>query len=158
MSVTDDTPLSRKRLRNVFEQLSNDRKLVILRYASRHENFTVAELKTDLDIPHTTAHEYCRELRAAGLLVRKQDKPAMYAAVDFELNLSLDAIATAVENESKTLDYITETYGDDSIEAVLDIWEEVDRGELTYREASTTLGMAHADFLRVADELDLFER
>jgi hypothetical protein len=60
-------------------------------------------------------------------------------------------------NESKTLDYAIETYRNGSIEAVLDIWEEVDRGELTYREASTTLGMAHADFLRVVAELGLFD-
>lgn len=158
MSVTDNAPYSRKRLRKVFEQLSNDRKLAILRYAREHEEFTVTELKDDLELPHTTAHEYCRELQTAGLLARKQGKPARYGTVDFEIHLSLDAIATAVESESETLDYIIERYGDGSIEKVLDIWEEVDQGKLTYREASATLGMVHADFLRVAAELDLFEQ
>lgn len=158
MSVTDDSPLSRKRLQDVFEQLANDRKLELLGYAAEQGEFTVTELKADLGLPHTTAHEYCRELQAAGLLERKQGKPAQYAAVDFDFHLSPELIATAVDTESETLDYIVDTYGQDSIEAILDIWDAVDQGELTYREASATLEMAHADFLRGAAELDLFER
>lgn len=81
-----------------------------------------------------------------------------YAAVDFEFHLSPDLIATAIDTESETLEYLIDTYGQDSIEAILDIWEDVDQGELTYREASAMLEMAHADFLRGAAELDLFER
>ena len=158
MSVADDSPPSRKRLQDVFEQLANDRKLDLLGYAADQGEFTVAALKADLGLPHTTAHEYCRELQAAGLLERKQGKPARYAAVDFEFHLSPELIATAVETESETLDYLVETYGQDSIESILDIWESVEEGELTYREASATLEMAHADFLRGAAELDLLER
>lgn len=100
MSITDNGPLSRRRLRNVFEQLANDRKLAILRYTHDHGSFTVADLKSDLGIPHTTAHAYCRELRTAGLLAREQSKPARYTAVDFDLHLSLDAVAAV----SKRLD------------------------------------------------------
>lgn len=158
MSVADDSPPSRKRLQDVFEQLANDRKLDLLGYAAEQGEFTVAELKANLGLPHTTAHEYCRELQAAGLLERKQGNPARYAAVDFEFHLSPEVIATAVATESETLDYLVETYGQDSIESILDIWEAVEEGELTYREASATLEMAHADFLRGAAELDLFER
>lgn len=158
MSIVDDSPPSRKRLQDVFEQLANDRKLELLGYAAEQDEFTVAALKDDLGLPHTTAHEYCRELQAAGLLERKQGKPARYAAVDFEYHLSPDLIATAVNTESETLDYLVDTYGQDSIEEILDIWDAVEQGELTFREASATLEMAHADFLRGAAELDLFER
>lgn len=158
MSIVDDSPPSRKQLQNVFEQLANDRKLELLGYAAEQNEFTVAALKDDLGLPHTTAHEYCRELQAAGLLERKQGKPARYAAVDFEYHLSPDLIATAVDTESETLDYLVDTYGQDSIEEILDIWDAVEQGELTFREASATLEMAHADFLRGAAELDLFER
>lgn len=158
MSTTRDFPLSRKRLQTVFEQLANDRKLDILSYAAEHDRFAVTELKTALDLPHTTAHEYCRDLEAAGLLRREQGKPAQYAAVDFDIHLSLDAIAKAVEAESETLDYILETYGEGTIEDVLDIWERVETGDLTYREASATLEMQHADFLRTAAELELLGR
>lgn len=158
MSITDNSLPSRKRLHNVFEQLANDRKLDLLGYAAEHGEFTVTELKADLGLPHTTAHEYCRELQAAGLLDRKQGKPARYAATDFEFRLSPELIATAVDTESETLEYLIDTYGQDSIEAILDIWDEVEQGELTYREASTTLEMAHADFLRAAAELDLFDQ
>jgi len=158
MSVSNDAPLSRKRLQTVFEQLANDRKLDILTYAAEHDQFSVADLKEAIGIPHSTAHEYCRDLHAAGLLHREQGKPARYAAVDFDIHLSLDAIADAVETESETLDYITDTYGEDSIDDVIDIWEHVETGELTYREASATVGMQHADFLRVAAELELLAR
>ena len=158
MSVSNETPLSRKRLQTVFEQLANDRKLDILTYAAEHEQFTVSELKDAIGIPHTTAHEYCRDLHTAGLLHREQGKPARYSVVDFDLHLSLDVIANAVETESETLEYITDTYGEDSIDAVIDIWEQVEGGELTYREASATLGMQHADFLQVAAELELLSR
>lgn len=158
MSTTNNSPPSRKRLHNVFEQLANDRKLDLLGYAAAQGEFTVTELKAELGFPHTTAHEYCRELQAAGLLERKQGKPARYAAVDFEFHLSPEVIATAVDTESETLDYLTDTYGQDSIEAILEIWPAVEQGELTYREASATLEMTHTDFLRGAAELDLFER
>jgi predicted transcriptional regulator len=158
MSVTDDTSISRKRLQMVFEQLANDRKLEILSYAADHEQFTVTALKDDLGLPHTTAHDYCRELHQAGLLQRNQMKPATYRAVDFDIHLSLDAIATAVETESETIDYMLETYSDGIIDELLDIWERVEAGELTYREASGTLDMQHADFLRLAAELELFNR
>lgn len=50
------------------------------------------------------------------------------------------------------------TYGDDIIDNLLDIWKDVDAGELTYREASATIDMQHADFLRLATELDLLDR
>ncbi|GAA5052282.1 helix-turn-helix domain-containing protein [Haladaptatus pallidirubidus] len=158
MSIKDDTPISRKRLQTVFEQLANDRKLDILSYAADHEWFTVTALKDDLGIPHTTAHDYCRELHQAGLLHREQMKPATYSAVEFDIQLSLDAIATAVETESETIDYMLATYGDGIIDELLDIWERVDAGELTYREASGMLDMQHADFLRLASELELFNR
>ena len=158
MSATDDTTISRKRLRSVFEQLANDRKLDILGYAAEHEQFAVADLKTELGLPHTTAHEYCRDLHQAGLLRREQGKPAQYAAVEFDIHLSLDAVASAVNAESETLDYVIDAYGEGIIDEVLDVWERVDAGDLTYREASATVEMQHADFLRVAAELELLGR
>lgn len=158
MSVTDETPLSRKRLQTVFEQLANDRKLEILSYAADRNEFSVAELKDDLELAHTTAHEYCRDLHAAGLLERESGKPARYAAVPFTLELSLSSIADAVESESETLEYAVETYGEGCIDDVIDVWDRVEAGELTYREASESVGMAHSDFLRVADELELLSR
>lgn len=157
MSATDHIPLSRKRLQEIGEQLANDRKLDILSYAAEHGQFTVLELKDDLDIPHTTAHEYCRDLLQAGLLRRVQEKPAAYAPVDFDIHLSLEEIASAVEAESETLDYVVAEYGEGIIDEVLDVWERVEAGEYTYREASAHVEMKHADFLRVAAELELFE-
>ena len=41
---------------------------------------------------------------------------------------------------------------------LIDIWERIDTRELTYREASGMLDMQHADFLRLAAELELFNR
>lgn len=156
--VSDHVLLSRKRLQAIGEQLANDRKLDILSFAAEREAFTVAEVKEALDLPHTTAHDYCRDLRQAGLLRRVQEKPAAYAPVDFDIHLSLEGVATAVESEDATLDYIVAEYGDDIIDDVLDVWERVSAGDLTYREASAEVGMKHADFLRVASELELFER
>lgn len=158
MSVASDRPVTRKRLRQMFEQLANDRKLDILGYAADRDEFTVAELKEELGLPHTTAHEYCRDLQAAGLLVRKREKPAAYAAAEFELHLSLDEIARSVASETETLDYTVERYGDDVVEDVLDVWERVEAGKLTYREASAAVEMEHADFLQVASELELLDR
>ncbi|WP_266082482.1 helix-turn-helix domain-containing protein [Haladaptatus caseinilyticus] len=158
MRVTNDTPISRKRLQTVFEQLAHDRKLEILSHAAKHEQFAVTTLKDDLGLPHTTAHDYCRELHQAGLLHRKQMKPATYTAVDFDIHLSLDAIATAVEAESETTEYMLDTYGDSIIDELLDVWERVEDGDLTYREASGVLEIQHADFLRLAAELELFTR
>lgn len=158
MTAADDVPLSRKRLHTVFEQLANDRKLDILGYAADHGAFTVTDLKEEFGFPHTTAHEYCRELAAAGLLQRDKGKPAVYSPVDFDIHLSLDMISTAVTTESETVDYMLEEYGDDIIETVIDVWHRVEAGELTYREASATVEMTHADFLRLAAELELFDR
>lgn len=141
----------------VFEQLANDRKLAILNYAAANEEFSVDELKTALDLPHTTAHDYCRDLQRAGLLHREQGKPARYSAVEFDLHLTLEAISEAFEHDSQTLDYAVERYGEDAIDDVIDIWDRVEAGDLTYREASATLGMDHADFLRVAAELELLQ-
>lgn len=158
MSTSGHPPLSRKGLQEIGEQLANDRKLDILTYASDHEEFTVSQLREALDLPHTTAHEYCRDLHKAGLLERIQEKPAAYAPVDFEIHLSLDEIASAVETENETLEYAVAEYGEGIIDDILDVWERVSDGELTYREASAQLDMKHTDFLRVATELDLFER
>lgn len=158
MSAVDDTPVSRKRLQTVFEQLANDRKLDILGYAAEHGQFSVADLKDEFGLPHTTAHEYCRDLATAGLLHREKGKPAVYSPVDFDIHLSLDAISTAVTAESETVDYMLAEYGDGIIDEIIDIWERVEAGDLTYREASATLEMAHADFLRLAAELELFDR
>lgn len=155
MSATDELPLSRKRLRAIGEQLANDRKLDILRYAAEQGQFTVTELIDDLDVPHTTAHEYCRDLQRAGLLRRLQEKPAVYAPVDFDIHLSLEEVVSAVQTEDQTIAYATERYGEDIVDDVLDIWERVEAGDLTYREASAQVEMEHADFLRVASELEL---
>jgi len=155
MRATDDPPLSRKRLRTIGEQLANDRKLDILRFAAEREQFRVTELTDDLDLPHTTAHEYCRDLQRAGLLRRTREKPAAYAPVEFDIHLSLGGIASAVEAENQTLAYATDQYRDDIVDDVLDVWERVEAGEFTYREASAELEMDHADFLRVAAELEL---
>lgn len=157
MSTTDPAPLSRKQLQEIGEQLANDRKLDILTYAAAHEELTVTELKRELDLPHSTAHEYCRELHEAGLLNRLQEKPATYAAVDFRIELSLDEIASAVEEESQTVEYVTQRYGEDILDEIVALWDEIEAGELTYREASASLEMEHADFLRVASELDLLK-
>lgn len=158
MSATDHIPLSRKRLQKIGEQLANDRKLDILSYAADHERFTVTQLKDALGLPHTTAHEYCRDMQDAGLLRRVQEKPAAYAPANFDIHLSLEEIASAVDAESETLDYAVAEYGEGIIDEVLDSWERVEAGELTYREASGHLEMKHVDFLRVAAELELFER
>ncbi|MFB6360728.1 MAG: helix-turn-helix domain-containing protein [Halobacteriales archaeon] len=158
MEASDDRLLSRKRLQAIGEQLANDRKLDILWFAAEHEQFTVAQAKQALDLPHTTAHEYCRDLQRAGLLRRVQEKPAAYAPVDFDIHLSLAEIASAVKTEDATLDHAIAEYGEGIIDEVLDVWERVETGEYTYREASGHVGMAHADFLRVASELELFER
>ena len=158
MSAADDPPLSRKRLHTVFEQLANDRKLDILGYAGEQGQFTVSDLKDEFGFPHTTAHEYCRDLAAAGILHREKGKPAVYSPVDFDIRLSLDTISTAVTAESETVDYMLAEYSEDIIEEVIEIWDRVETGELTYREASATLEMRHADFLRLAAELELFDR
>lgn len=158
MNATNNRLLSRKRLKAIGEQLANDRKLDILSFAADHERFTVAEEKEALDLPHTTAHEYCRDLQQAGLLRRVQEKPAAYAPVDFDIHLSLAEIASAVETEGATLEHAIAEYGEGIIDEVLDVWEQVETGEFTYREASAHVGMQHADFLRVASELELFER
>lgn len=158
MNAMGGAVLSRKRLRDIGEQLANDRKLEILTYAADRERFTVAELKDSLGIPHTTAHEYCRDLARAGLIERVQGKPAAYAPIDFEVKLSLDEISSAVESESQTLSYVYEKYGEEAVEDVLDVWDRVEAGELTYREASAEVGMKHVDFLRTAAELDLLSR
>jgi DNA-binding MarR family transcriptional regulator len=155
MSTTDHLPLSRKQLRTIGEQLANDRKLEILGYAADRDRFTVAELTEALDLTHSTAHEYCRDLHAAGFLDRLQEKPAAYTAVDVTIRVSLDEIASAVEAESQTLEYATQRYGEEILDDVVTIWEEIEAGDLTYREASSRLGMDHADFLRVGSELDL---
>jgi len=157
MSTTDPTSLSRKQIQAIGEQFANDRKLDILTYAAAHEEFTVTELKRELDLPHSTAHEYCRELHEAGLLDRLREKPATYAAVDFRIELSLDEIASAVEEESQTVEYATQRYGEDILDEIIALWDEIEAGELTYREASASLEMEHADFLRVASELDLLK-
>lgn len=158
MSVTGHIPLSRKRLQELGEQLANDRKLDILSYAAEHDQFAVTDLKETLDLPHTTAHEYCRDLHQAGLLRRTQEKPAAYAPTNFDIRLSLEAIAAAVEAETETLDYAVSEYGEGIIDDVLAIWERVEAEDLTYREASARLDMKHTDFLRTAAELGLFER
>lgn len=158
MSAADDGPISRKRLQALGEQLANDRKLEILSYAAGRGEFSVTDLREALDLPHSTAHEYCRDLQGAGLLQRVQEKPAAYAPVDFDIHLSIDDIASAVEKEDRTLAYAHERYGEDVVERVLDVWESVEAGDLTYREASARVEMDHADFLRVASELELFER
>jgi len=158
MSTTDDAPLSRKRLQSVFEQLANDRKPDILGYAAEQGEFSVTDLIDEFGFPHTTAHEYCRDLSEAGLLSREKGKPAVYSRVDFDIHLSLDAISMAVTAESETVDYMLAEYGDGIVEEILDIWEHVEAGDLTYREASATLEMTHADFLRLAAELELFDR
>lgn len=155
MSAANDCPLSRKRLRDIGQQLANDRKLDMLRYAAERDWFEVTELTSDLDIPHTTAHEYCRDLQRAGLLRRVQEKPAAYTPVDFDIHLSIEEIASAVAAENQTIDYAIRRYGDDIVDDVLEVWEQVEEGALTYREASATVEMQHADFLRVASELDL---
>lgn len=157
MSVINEASVSRKRLQDIFEQLANDRKLEILSYAADHGEFAVTDLKDDLWLPHTTAHQYCRELQAVGLLSREQGKPATYTAVEFDLQLSLATITEAVQSEAETIDYATDQYSEDIIEEILDVWEHVETAELTYREASATIRMDHADFLRVAAELELLD-
>lgn len=155
MSTADHLPLSRTRLRIIGEQLANDRKLDILRYTAEKDTFEVATLTDELDLPHTTAHEYCRDLQQAGLLRRAQDKPAVYEATEFDIHLSLDQIAQAVEAEGQTLTYATDRYGENIVDDVLTVWDRVEAGNLTYREASESVEMEHADFLRLASELEL---
>jgi len=158
MSTSIPPVLSQKRLRAIAEQLANDRKLELLSFAADHDRFDVEAVKSELDLPHSTAHEYCRDLRSAGLLRRVKEKPAIYAPVEFDIHLSLAAIAEAVEADEETLEYAIAEYGEGIIDDILDVWERVDAGELTYREASATLEMKHADFLRIVAELELFER
>jgi len=157
MSATIDRPLSRKRVQNIGEQLANDRKLDLISFGAKRDQFTVSELTDALELPHTTAHEYCRDLHQVGLLERLQEKPATYRVVPFDIHLSLNAVVEAVESENQTLSFATDRYGDEIVDAVIEIWERVESGEYTYREASATLEMRHADFLRVASELELLE-
>ncbi len=46
-------------------------------------------------------------------------KPATYSAVEFDIQLSLDAIAAVVETESETIDYLLARYGDGIIDELL---------------------------------------
>ena len=155
MTSPQEPPPTASELVRIAEQLANVRKLEVLAYTSETGEVPVSDLVDGLDLPPTTAHQYCRELAAVGLLERTAGKPARYRPVEFSVQLDPASIQAALSAEPDTVDLFRDRYGPDVVETLLDVWPGVEAGQLTYRQASREIGMDHADFLRLAEELDL---
>lgn len=149
----------------IYAELLNSSRLARLyTHVLRHGPVTVETVKADLDLPHSTAYKYVRELEEMGVLTRQEDEtPTTITVEPIRLRLDTDhgevvatpALVDAIGRQLDTEDIrvFVDRQGIAKLAAALHYALRVEAGELTQRTASNKLGVHPVEGMTVITAL-----
>lgn len=124
---------------------------------------TIEELKTDLDLPHSTAYDYVEELEELGLVERTDGRPASVQARDLEVTLTtgtgsvtvtpLTVAAIGRQETDEDVATFVERQGLPALLEALELADHIETGELPTRTAAKRLDVHRIEGLTILEAL-----
>lgn len=120
-------------------------------FVLREGPVTVATIKDELEMPHSTAYKYVQQLESWGVLERTDETPATVAVEPVVLELDTDAgtvvagpvlvEAIARQTDDEEIELFVDRHGVPKLAAALAYTERIVEGDLTQGRAADELGV-----------------
>jgi len=137
---------------SILKSIGNPNKARIIAHLAKHKGETAEDLSRHLGYPLPTVYKYLRELEAARMVESEvKDRNQLYYPGNFELVLSPERLMEMLEEQS-VVDAYKARFGDDGMERFKEVVEKVKAGNMTFRQAASTLAITYYEFVSLLDE------
>ncbi len=124
----------------------------IIAHLAKHKGETAEDLGKHLGYPIPTVYKYLRELESVRMVESvAKGRVRLYYPSPFQLEVSPERLMQVFEGES-LLDLYKARFGDARVKYLNEVVEKARAGEMTYRQAASTLGMPYYEFVLLLDE------
>ena len=142
---------------SILKELGNPNKAKIVAHLARHRGETAEEIGKHLGYPLPTVYKYLRELEAAKTIESEaKGDVRVYCAGKFKLEVSPEKLMEAFEEQTIT-DIYRGRFGDEGMKKFNDVAVKVKAGNMTFRQAASTLGISYYEFVSLLDEADALD-
>jgi len=137
---------------SILKAVGNPNKARIIAHLTKHRGETAEDLGKHLGYPLPTVYKYLRELEAARMVESEvKGKVRLYYPSDFKFMISPEKLMEAFE-EQGVLDVYKARFGEDGMKRLIEVMEKAKAGNMTYRQAASTLGITYYEFISLLDE------
>lgn len=137
---------------SVLKAVGNPNKARIVAHLAGHSGETAEDLGRHLSYPLPTVYKYLRELEAARIVRSEvKDKVRLYYSSDFKLEVSPRKLMEMFEEQS-ILNLYRSRFGEEGMRRFSEVARKVKAGNMTYRQAASTLGITYYEFVSLMDE------
>jgi len=137
---------------SILKAVGNPNKAKIIAHLSKHSGENAEDLGKHLGYPLPTVYKYLRELESARIIRSEvKDKTRLYYAGEFKLEVSPRRLMEIFEEQS-ILDLYKARFGNEGMKRFRQMTDKVKAGQMTYRQAASTLGVTYYEFVSLLDE------
>jgi DNA-binding transcriptional ArsR family regulator len=137
---------------SILKAVGNPNKAKIIGHLSKHRGENAEDLGKHLGYPLPTVYKYLRELESARIIRSEvRDKTRLYYADEFRLEVSPRRLMEIFEEQS-IFDLYKTRFGNEGMKRFRQITDKVKAGNMTYRQAASTLGVTYYEFVSLLDE------
>lgn len=137
---------------SILKAIGNPNKARIIAHLARHRGEAPEDLGKHSGYPLPTVYKYLRELEAARMVESEvKGKVRLYYPSDFKLTISPEKLMETFEVQS-VVDAYEARFGSEDMERLNEMVKRVKAGKMTYRQAASTLGITHYEFVSILHE------
>jgi len=139
---------------SILKALGNPNKARIVAHLARDGWEAAEDISGHLGYPLPTVYKYLRELESARVVESEvRGGVRVYHACDFRVEVSPSRLMEAFEGRNMG-EVFRARFGDEGSERFKAISEKVRLGEMTFRQAASTLGITYYEFVSLLEETD----
>jgi len=137
---------------SILKSIGNPNKARMIAHLAKHRGESAEDLSRHLGYPLPTVYKYLRELEAARMVeCEVKDRTQLYYPGNFELVVSPEKLMEMLEGEG-VVDVYKARFGDEGMEHLKEVFEKVKAGNMTFRQAASTLGITYYELVSLLDE------
>jgi DNA-binding transcriptional ArsR family regulator len=137
---------------SILQAIGNPNKAKIIAHLAKHRGETAESIGSHLGYPLPTVYKYLRELEAARTIESEaKGNTRVYFAIDFKLEISPEKLMEAFEKQTM-MNLYKARFGKEGIEKFNKAADKVNLGQMTFRQAASTLGITYYEFVSLLDE------
>jgi DNA-binding transcriptional ArsR family regulator len=141
----------------ILQAIGNPNKAKIIAHLAKHKGETAEGIGKHLGYPLPTVYKYLRELEAARVIESEaKGNTRVYFASDFKLEISPETLIEAFE-EQTMMNLYKGRFGKEGVEKFNKTADKVKAGQMTFRQAASTLGITYYEFVSLLDEAGVID-
>jgi DNA-binding transcriptional ArsR family regulator len=142
---------------SILQAIGNPNKAKIIAHLAKHKGETAEGIGKHLGYPLPTVYKYLRELEAARVIESEaKGNTRVYFASDFKLEISPETLIEAFE-EQTMMNLYKGRFGKEGVEKFNKTADKVKAGQMTFRQAASTLGITYYEFVSLLDEAGVID-